>query len=402
MKIVFGGLRTHLSRGILTTLGITVGIVAVVGMGTMAYSLQQEINKQFSSLGSNTFFISRRPFIVGIGGHSDWRQYWRRKNLEVDYLPTIQKNSPHVQSIAPMLWYRQNARSGDDQLDNLSITASNENLYDFSSYDIEYGRFLSPSDILYRKNVCVIDRKAAGILFPDNLIPLDKRIKIGNIPFKIVGILAEQTAAFGQEQSAQAIVPYSTAEKYWGGGWGLQFIVEALPEKMEEAIDEVIVALRNLRGLRFDDENDFELFTSEMLMEAVSNITRVAYIVIIGIAAISLLVGGIGIMNVMFVSVTERTKEIGIRKSCGAQPKDILLQFGAEAIVLSTIGGIIGLILVLSLSLLAKKAVPFTISIPGWLVIVGILFSAMVGLAFGIFPAYKASRKNPVEALHYE
>ncbi|MBN2543011.1 ABC transporter permease [bacterium] len=400
IKIVFHGIRTNILRGILTTLGVTVGIVAVVGMGTMAYSFQKEINAQFSVLGSNTFILSRQPMMMGHGG--SWRDYWRRQRFEVDYMDEIMENCPNVKSITPYLWYNFKAKSKHEEIEGLGIQASNENVFDFSSYKIADGRFLVASDIQYNRNVCILDHKATEILFPHGEDPIEQRIKINNIPFKVIGVLEKETSTFGGEQNAMAIIPYSVAEKYWGRGWGLRFLVEALPDRIEQAMDEVIIAMRNLRGLRLEEDNDFEIFSSQMIRDAISKITTIAYIVIIGIAAISLLVGGIGIMNVMFVAVTERTKEIGIRKSCGARSKDILVQFGTEATVLSTIGGIIGLLLVFILTIIGNRFLPFEIIVPAWLVITGILFAAFVGIVFGIFPAYRASKKDPVIALRYE
>jgi putative ABC transport system permease protein len=230
-----------------------------------------------------------------------------------------------------------------------------------------------------------------------------EEVRIGPIKFEIVGLMEEMGSIFGQSQDNIVVIPYSTFQLIFGERMDIDIAIQAkYPDRMEATIDEVIGILRVERKVPPGKDNDFEIITRDSLTETWQNLTGVVFAAAVGIALISLLVGGIGIMNIMLVSVTERTREIGVRKAIGAKRRDILWQFIVEAIVLSVVGGVIGVVVGVGLGQLIGVITPLPSAVPVWAVFFGLGFSSMVGLFFGIYPAAKAAKLDPIEALRYE
>jgi putative ABC transport system permease protein len=282
------------------------------------------------------------------------------------------------------------------------LLGTDENWAATNAFFVENGRFLTPVDLQYRRPVCTLGLTIVEKLFPFE-DPLDKEVLIDGNRFTVVGIMEEKGTFFGQNRDNLAFIPISTFEKLYGEKRSLQIGIKArTPEILEEAMDEVIGILRVERGVPPGAPNDFEIMTRDSLMDSWRNLTSIVFAAALGICLISLLVGGIGVMNIMLVSVTERTREIGLRKAVGARRRDILLQFIAEAVVICEIGGLIGVLIGLGVGKLIGAVTSLPVAVPIWSIIVGLGFVSIVGLFFGIYPAAKAARLRPIDALGYE
>ena len=257
-------------------------------------------------------------------------------------------------------------------------------------------------NVEHRRQVCVLGTDIVERLFPYE-DPVGRHVRSGPHRFLVVGVLEEKGSFMGQSRDNLVMIPLTTLQKL--AGENLNLDIGVLPEgpgAMQSAMDEVITLLRHRRGLSYEQPNDFEILTQDSLMEVFNNITGAAFAVVVGVASISLLVGGIGIMNIMLVTVTERTREIGIRKALGAKRRDVLWQFLIEATVLSGVGGILGILLGFSLGKFVGAVSPLPSVVPLWTIFLGLGFSSLVGMFFGIYPATKAARLDPIVALHYE
>ncbi|MCX7837056.1 MAG: ABC transporter permease, partial [candidate division WOR-3 bacterium] len=298
---------------------------------------------------------------------------------------------------------------GINKVRNIEVIGSDENLQYTSNYVISSGRFINEDDFKRRRKVCVVGSYIVENLFPDT-DPLFKTINLGGKKFTIVGVLEPKGSFMGQPQDNIIIIPLTTFDEVFPKPTGFQRLwrglsFQILPKdgkNLERTIDEIREVLRRRRRLGFDKPDDFGINTQQTLREIYKNITNVAFIVMIAVAAISLIVGGIGIMNIMLVAVTERTKEIGLRKAVGASNRDILLQFLLEACFLSFLGGVIGLILGIGSAKIIAALTPLESAVPLWVIIIGVLFPICVGIFFGIYPATRAAKLNPIEALRYE
>jgi len=408
IMIAFHGINRHRLRGFLSVLGVIVGVIAVIGMGALAVSMKKAMTMQAGSMGANTFTIERvNEMEAGMQWVSGDREaalsYWKRPRMELEYVDEIRENCPSVKSVAPYANLSQRFRHRRNRSDeSMQIIATNQDFLQGGMYKLAEGRFLTESDIRSRRYICVIGKDIVEQFFP-NSDPIGEEINVGPLRCKIVGVLEEVGSAMGSNPDQVAIVPVSTAIKYWPWlKWRMGINVEAYPDYNADAQDEVITVLRSLRSLAPYQANNFSIITQEMMKELFDKITGAAAFVVIFIAAISLVVAGIGIMNVMYVTVKERTREIGIRKACGATSNAILLQFSAEAALLSSIGGLLGILTVGLLVITVSKFLPFDLIFPPWLMILGLMFSFTVGVIFGVIPARKASRMKVVESLRYE
>ncbi len=408
INIALHGINQNRLRGFLSILGVIVGVVAVIGMGALASSMQNALSLQAQSLGANTFSVERASQIEmatewSQGNRTAVFELFRRPRMDLSYIEEIRKSCPSVRSVAPIgnstSRMRHRRKRSEEEI---SVIATNEDFLQGGIYDLEDGRFLLPHDILARRYVCVIGQEVVRDFFPDQ-DPIGKEMFIGTMPCKVIGTLKEVGSSLGTNPDDVAIIPISLGIKQWPWmKWNTKINVEAFPDRMESAQDEVITTLRRLRGLHPWENNNFSIITSDMMMEIYGKITGAAAFVVLLIAGISLIVAGIGIMNVMFVSVKERTKEIGIKKACGASSKDIMTQFTLEAVLLSTIGGILGMAGIGILVATVGKLAPFSISFPTSLIVLGLAFSVIVGIIFGIIPAFRASKQKVVDSLRYE
>ncbi len=404
-------LRHHKSRSFLTTLGIIIGVMTVITILSLLEGLNKTIEDQFSTLGSTTIYVQKMEWQMGPGRRQlDFEELRKRPDFSVEdaealsNLPTIEVAVPTIgKNVGNLKRYGNTAQNCE-----LGGTAEGGDLT--GNWVLEQGRFITREDRLHRRMAGLIGSYIAENLFgAEN--PLGQTIDVENHRYLIIGVLEEKGAMFGNIQDNVILIPISTYLKYNPLPRGFRSIwaglsIEVLPKtgaKLEDAMSDVEELLRLRRGLRYDEDNDFGLNTQQMIMSALGNITSVLWIVMVGIAAISLIVGGIGIMNIMLVSVAERTREIGIRKAVGARDRDIMIQFLLESVVLALMGGVVGILLGLGIARLVSALVDFLdAASPWWTIVLGFGFSAAVGIFFGIYPAQKASKLNPIQAIRYE
>jgi putative ABC transport system permease protein len=289
-----------------------------------------------------------------------------------------------------------------DYLEDVVVVGATYNYTDVSDIDIVKGRSFVETDDEHRAPVCLLGPDTVEKLFNGN-DPIDKTVKVGQQYFRVIGVGNKRGSFLGQNQDNWVAVPLRTFEKYFGKDLDLSIYVTATEvSRMEEAQDEVRVILRNRRGDRYKDPDSFAIYTAESILQLYRNFTGTAWIALIGVASISLVVGGIVVMNIMLVSVTERTREIGIRKAAGARKRDILWQFLLESVTLTLVGGGVGVALGGAVALLVRTYSPLPASIEVWAVVAGLAIASSVGLFFGIYPAVRAARLDPVECFRFE
>ncbi len=407
------GLRANRMRSILTTLGVIIGVTTVISMMSIIEGINNYTYKLFGNIGSNVIYVQKYKWQLFVGGSNRgrWREIMRRPDLTVEDAKAISK-LPSVDLVAA---YRTmpdtKLKRGTHVLEQSKVEGATPGILEISGYTLADGRPLVEQDENFRRRVCIIGQYQVENLFDPGENPIGQNIQIGDQKFTVVGVVAERGQLLGNNLDDIVIVPLSTAEKYLLGSrrrgmrtWFSLSIIARVAKgyTIDEAMRQIRMLLRERRGLRFDEEDNFGLNTQEMLLSTYKKLTSGIFLAMIGIASLALLVGGIGIMNIMLVSVTERTREIGLRMAVGAKRKEILAQFLLEAIILTSIGGLIGVVFGFLLGQLVAKLTPLPSHTPLWSVFLGLGFSVAVGLFFGIYPARKAARLNPIEALRYE
>ncbi|MGQ9672163.1 MAG: ABC transporter permease [Candidatus Aminicenantales bacterium] len=406
LAMAFDSLKSHKLRSLLTVLGIVIGVMTVIGMVSIIQGLNRSFLSELESVGSDIIIVTKYEPGIQVGRRSEEER--QRKNLTFEDALALEQESALIKAVAvdlavgfleefPVKY--QNTKSEDSY-----VLGMNEKFPQvLSVYLPEKGRFLSESDIQHRTRVCVLGSELADILFP-NLNPLGKEIRIGAEPFQVVGVLKKRGSMFGQSRDNFVGIPITTLMKYFP--YDLENLeIIATPKKhgyIQEAIDEITNILRKRRKVGYGQPNDFAVFTQDTVVNLYNQITGAAYLVMVVISSIGLLVGGIGVMNIMLVSVKERTREIGIRKAIGARSADILKQFLFEAVFLTGTGGILGILIGFAIAFVVKAATPLPATVTPWSVILGLLVSISVGLFFGLFPAQKAARVDPIVSLRYE
>jgi putative ABC transport system permease protein len=395
----FRALRRNKMRSFLTMLGIIIGVAAVIAMLAIGQGAQYSVEQQISALGTNVLIVipgSQQTGGVHVGAGS-------ATTLTEDDAQAIQHDCPSVALISP------GTRSGGQVIaGNLNwataIEGTGPDYLEIRKWKVEYGDFYTDQDIKSATKVCVIGKTIADNLFPEQS-PVGQNIRIRNVPFKVIGILAKKGQnAMGQDQDDIIVAPYTTvARRLTWYPYLRQILVSATsPSSIASAQKEITEVLRMRHKLMANDTDDFTIRNQADLATAATATTDILTILLASIASVSLLVGGIGIMNIMLVSVTERTREIGIRMSVGARSRDILTQFLVEALVLSLLGGIVGILLgVIGSSMISTLAKWPTI-ITTFSIVLSFGFSIAIGVFFGFYPARKAALLNPIDALRYE
>ncbi|MEO0262768.1 MAG: ABC transporter permease [candidate division WOR-3 bacterium] len=409
----FHGLKTHKLRTGLTTLGIIIGIATVITMVAIIEGVNRFVYNVFGSIGSDLIYIQKWKwsFVVGRRGSDFWKEIEKRKDLEIEDAEAI-KSLKSIKGVAvtyPVLNVNE-VKYKDKVLSVNDIEGVTPEYLYILNTTIVKGRNFMDADNDFRRKVCIIGHFVAENLF-EKEDEIDKEILIGNQKFTVIGVTEKKGEFLGQNLDNIIIMPLNTALLYFkppSSGWMKAFqtlrIVAKIKEgyKIDDVQEEIRLLLRQRRNLFFNAEEDFALNTQEMLLSAYRNLTMGIFFAMIGIASLALIVGGIGIMNIMLVSVTERTKEIGIRMAIGAKRRDILFQFLAESIFITLFGGILGLLLGIGFAKIVDILTPLPSYIPLWSIFVAVGFSSITGLFFGIYPATRASKLNPIEALRYE
>ncbi|HEV8587243.1 MAG TPA: ABC transporter permease [Pyrinomonadaceae bacterium] len=396
--------RTNKLRSALTILGVSVGVVTVMFMVSIIQGLNKAFAQQIESLGSNTIWCLK--FDPSFGRQPTTEEL-HRKELTIEDADAIRNEAPSVAGVAP--FYRKIAETvsyRDKQSDTpilIGVTPYHE--FVLSSY-VGYGRYVTDLDVEERANVCVLGRDVVHALFP-NEDPLDKEMKIAGRVFRVVGVMEPLGSFLGQSRDNSVYVPISTFHKYYPemDFPDIIFAIIVRPVSrayVNTAIDEMTDILRRRRQVPRGAPNNFGISSQDALLDIYNQLTGATFLVLTAISCVALMIGGIGVMNIMLVSVTERTKEIGLRKAVGATRINILTQFLIEAVVLTSIGGFVGLAVGELFSLLVNKYSPLPAYVPAWAIGVGIGISASVGIIFGLWPAWKAARLDPIESLRWE
>ncbi|HLA12474.1 MAG TPA: ABC transporter permease [Pyrinomonadaceae bacterium] len=397
-------LRANKLRSALTILGVSVGVVTVIFMVSIIQGLNKAFAEQIESLGSNTIFIAKfEPSF----GRPPGPEEIHRKDLTIEDADALRREAPSVVGVSPVhRMIAATVRYQDKQTDTPVLFGVTP-YYEFThSQYVANGRFISDVDMQDRSNVCVLGVDMLRALFPYE-DPIDKEVRIGGNPYRVIGVMEPLGNFFGQSRDNSIFVPLSTFNKYYPDPPFPEFVffIIVRPQSRAEvnsAIDEITDILRRRRRVPPGAPNNFGISSQDSLLDVYNQLTGATAVVLTSISFVALMIGGIGVMNIMLVSVTERTKEIGIRKAVGATRLNILSQFLIEAVVLTAIGGVAGLIVGEIASLLMNKYSPLPAYVPMWAIGVGVGISAAVGIVFGLWPAWKAARLDPIEALRWE
>lgn len=397
-KVSFQAINKNRTRSVLTMLGIIIGVAAVIMTISAGEGATLQVQNQISGLGTNLLMISTKSehkagIDVRMGRPIDKKDY-----------DILQKSSVWMPNISPLVAIGIQAIGSDGYM-STTIYGVSDQYFDILSREIASGDVFTAEDVTAARKLCVIGETIREELFPGQ-DPIGRQIRIDKVPFTVVGLLKEEgEGTMGQDQDDIVIAPYTTVQnRLFGHRRGYNMIMaSALSEDhILDAEIEATELLRETHRILDGEEDDFEITTQIELQEITGNITGILTILLGAIASVSLIVGGIGIMNIMLVSVTERTREIGTRLAIGARESDILTQFLIEAIVLSLAGGLLGVILGVIGNQVIYKITNFYIPTVAYSIMIGFGFAALVGIAFGYFPARKAAKLNPIDALRYE
>ncbi len=395
-------IRTHRLRSGLLILGVAIGIMTVLAMVTVMTGLGKRIEEDIVS--------ANRPYLVvtrydPMTGGPDRRDLYRRKNLTVQDARAIEDSCRTVDKVDFQVagGRMRVLRYGAERTNLIQVVGASPNLGQMYNFHIEEGRLFTPLELEKRRRVVVLGYGPAKDLFP-NRDPIGKWIKIGNIEYEVVGTLESRQHFLGSIGDNFAVIPYTTFMKDHSERWDDYQIGATVKSgySLEEGKEEVTALLRARRKVAPGAENDFWVTTSDTFRELISGATRYIGLVLVVISSIGLMVGGIGVMNIMLISVTERTREVGIRMAVGAKRSDIIQQFLIESATLTGIGGIIGIVVGLFVARGIANVIRFPYAVPIVWIFVAFLFSALIGIVFGIYPANRAAKMDPIKALHYE
>jgi len=410
LRLSVNSLRHHKSRSALTALGIIIGVTTVIAILSLLEGLNRSIDAEFSALGANTIYVQKMEFDIGRGRPRNFDEIAKRADLTLEDAEALAR-IPAVRAAVPTIDSDIGTISrGTYEAEDCLLAGIAEGGDLTGNWVVSDGRFITSEDRQRRSMVCVLGSYVAENLFAEEEKAIGQTLEVDGHRYHVVGILEQKGASFGRPQDNKVFIPISTYLKYYPIPEGHRSIfhgleIEVLPHEgvpVEMALEDVEEVLRLRRGLRYYEDNDFGLNTQTSMLSSLNTITSILWMVMVGVASISLIVGGIGIMNIMLVSVAERTREIGIRKAVGARDRDVLVQFLLESITLSAFGGVLGILLGLGVGGVVSALSPLDAVVVWWTIVLGFGFSASVGILFGIYPARKASRLNPIDAIRYE
>ena len=406
-------LRTNKLRSALTVLGVVIGVTSIVGMTSLIRGFGDQFESLIRQMGAETIYVAK----FSISSFASGRDFWevmRRPDLTEDDAAAIKMGAPSARLVGlqlgggpgqqpQRLTYRGTATK------SMQVLGVSANFPETNYIELAAGRFFNEFEVQRRRSVTVLGAAPAEALFPTT-DPVGKKVRIGQEEFAVVGVLGKRPGLLGGNPDEFAVIPVTTYDKLYDAprirGRQLRFLIIAVVPyenaSRDQLLAEVEQVVRSRHRLRVDEENDFDVLTSDVLMRIFDQFTQAVSLALVVISSIALMVGGIGVMAIMTISVTERTREIGIRKALGAKRREILWQFLLEAVFLTSLGGLLGIALGSGIGFLVHWLTEFPVSLPWWSFAIGIGFSATVGIFFGMWPAFKAARLDPIEALRYE
>lgn len=404
IKVAFASLRTNRLRSSLTILGIIVGIFSIIAISTVIEMLQKSIEDGISQLGQNTFQIQKYPSIT-TGGPEEFAKLRNRPDITIEEYYRLKEKLVEAKSVGAEQWTHERIlKAGNKETNpNVQVAGCTSEAFPNNKWVVEDGRAFNDRDVQRFENFIVLGIDVAKKLFP-NMNAIDQIVTLDGHKLKVVGVLELQGAIFGQSQDNFAIIPLTTFQNFYGKrSNSINITVMTSDKESYNSVMEISEGyFRTIRGLKAGEENNFDFRSNEQMLTQINNITAGVRIGSLVIAAIALLAAGVGIMNIMLVSVTERTKEIGIRKAIGAKKINILFQFLTESVTLSLLGGLVGILLGILVGNFAGSFLKASAVIPIDWVIIGVALCVLIGVTFGTYPAYKASNLDPIEALRYE
>jgi putative ABC transport system permease protein len=402
-RMAIEAIRAHKLRSALTLLGVVVGVFSIIGVMTAIRVLQVNIEKEFSGMGANTFAVQKLPGVY-FGGDEGFEKFWRRKNITLQDARNLRERATLARYIGfeDTFWAGEVVSRFAKTPPNVRLIGGTPGSFPTKNYTVAEGRPLSESDVEGARDVCVLGDGLAKSLFPYGS-PLGERIKFSGINYTVIGILESKGATLGNQENF-ALIPITTGMNRYGRHWrSLSVLIQAEgQETYEDTIEQVRGIMRTLRKVKPGEPDDFEIFSNDTMIAQFRDFTLKVRAGVALVSSIALLAAGVGIMNIMLVSVTERTKEIGIRRAIGAKKRNIMTQFVLEAVVLCEVGGVIGVVF----GIAAGNAAAYFLKVPpeipiDW-TILGLVICSIVGVVFGTYPAIKAANLDPIESLRYE
>jgi putative ABC transport system permease protein len=419
--MAFDTLRANKMRSALTVLGVVIGVTSIVGMTSLIRGFDSSLRESFNSLGPNTIFLTRFS-AVSMSSGASFMELLRRPLITVDDMKAIERLSttagmvdvwlggggpPGTQSIQRIFYRSERTRP-------MPILGTTENYVEINFAEMVAGRSFTQQEVQRARQVAVIGYSPYEALFQQRGIdPVGKQVRIGNVEYTVIGAVGKRPSPGGFSIGVDdfVIVPYTAFRKQFGsertarGPFGMPVSIVVLPKEgasRADAMREVEAIMRIRHGLTLDKPNDFDMVTTDAILAVWDQISAAILLALVVISSIALMVGGIGVMAIMTISVTERTREIGVRLAIGARRREILVQFLIEAAVLTSVGGLLGVLMGSAIGLLVNIVSGFPVSLPWWSFALGLGFSASIGIFFGMLPAWRASRLDPIEALRYE
>jgi putative ABC transport system permease protein len=405
LKQAMDTLRAHKMRSALTVFGVVLGVSVIMLVSALITGFDEQIQENIKQYGADTAFVSRwdqGPH----NGNSRPLEERLRKPLTLEDAEALKESCPAIKNVTVFLtWWEQNhtirTRAGEvTAIDFRGVQPNFGQVY--ANAAVLSGRFIGEGDDLHREKVVMLGENVAPVLFPEGS-PVGKDVLIDGSDFLVIGVVEKPKGGFGMgDEDRRVLIPYNTFHKVYPGAYENQIRFQAYPNMLDQSVDQATEVLRRRRNVAYNAKDSFTIRTAQQEVEQFHSIVGMVALAAVVLSSVGLLIGGVGVMNIMLVSVTERTREIGIRKAIGAKSKDITWQFLLEAMTLTGAGGIIALILVNGLVLLVRLTLEWHGSVPVWAAVAGVVVSVSVGLFFGVWPAMKAAKLDPVEALRYE